>query len=52
MFQISCAVGRNDRGQSIPMKVKGKWFHYTLDKNGQFFNPTLFDLTAGMRRNI
>uniref|UniRef100_A0A2S2QB55 Transmembrane protein n=1 Tax=Sipha flava TaxID=143950 RepID=A0A2S2QB55_9HEMI len=49
---ISCAVGRNDRGQSIPMKVKGKWFHYILDKNGKFFNPTLFDLTAGMKRNI
>lgn len=51
-LQVSCTVGRNSSGQSIPLKVKGKWFHYTLDKNGEIYNPKLFDLTAGLRRNI
>jgi len=49
---ISCVVGRNSRGHTIPIKVKGKWFHYTLDKNGEIYNPKLFDLTAGLSRNI
>jgi len=49
---VSCAVGRNARGQSIPLKVKGKWFHYTLDKKGEIYNTKLFDLTAGLRRNL
>lgn len=52
LFQVSCSIGRNSRGQSIPLKVKGKWFHYILDKNGKIYNAQLFDFTAGMRRNI
>uniref|UniRef100_A0A2S2NCS7 Transmembrane protein n=1 Tax=Schizaphis graminum TaxID=13262 RepID=A0A2S2NCS7_SCHGA len=49
---VSCAVGRNSSGQNIPLKVKGKWFHYTLDKNGKIYNPKLFDYTAGLSRNV
>lgn len=52
LFQISCAVGRSSSGQNIPLKVKGKWFHYVLDKQGEIYNPKLFDLTAGLRRNV
>lgn len=52
LFQMSCAVGRTSQEQNIPLKVKGKWFHYTLDKDGKIYNPKLFDLTAGLRRNL
>ncbi|XP_050434911.1 transmembrane protein 223 [Adelges cooleyi] len=50
--KISCSVGRNTSNQTIPLKVKGKWFFYTLDKNGTIYNPQLFDITAGLKRKI
>ncbi|XP_050542687.1 transmembrane protein 223 [Daktulosphaira vitifoliae] len=50
--RVSCSIGRNASNQTIPLKVQGKWFHYTLDKNGRIYNPQLFDITAGLKRNI
>jgi hypothetical protein len=47
---ISAVQDRNSPGNYIPIKIKGKWLYYLVDKKGHFFHPTLFDETVGVFR--
>jgi hypothetical protein len=48
--KISAIQDRNSAGNYIPIKIKGKWLYYLVDKKGHFFHPTLFDETVGVFR--
>lgn len=50
-FQVSAKQSRMTATVHLPLKVKGKYFHYILDMRGQFPNAKLFDYSAGLRRN-
>jgi len=51
MENMSTQVSRTHAKTQLPIKVKGKWFHFILDmREGKFQNPDLFDHTAGMNR--
>ncbi|XP_076463909.1 transmembrane protein 223-like [Babylonia areolata] len=49
---ISCLQSRTDSAAQIPMKVKGRWFFYLLDKRGHFHNTQLFDFAVGLSRAV
>lgn len=49
---LSCQEQRSVAKSQLPIKVKGHYLHYILDMRGEFKNPTLFDYTAGLRRNL
>ncbi|KAJ8915855.1 hypothetical protein NQ315_004669 [Exocentrus adspersus] len=48
---LSCKESRLNAKSQLPIKVKGHYLHYLMDMRGEFTNPTLFDQTAGLRRN-
>jgi hypothetical protein len=48
--KLSAIQDRNSPGSYIPIKIKGKWLYYLVDKRGHFFHPTLFDETVGVFR--
>ncbi|XP_066148388.1 transmembrane protein 223 [Euwallacea fornicatus] len=47
---ISATQARSAALSFIPLKVKGHWFYYMIDMNGEFKNALLFDNTAGLKR--
>ncbi|XP_042875241.1 transmembrane protein 223-like [Penaeus japonicus] len=49
--KVSAKQSRLTATVHLPLKVKGKYFHYILDMRGQFPNAKLFDYSAGLRRN-
>ncbi|KAK6182302.1 hypothetical protein SNE40_010015 [Patella caerulea] len=49
---INCIRARHESGVQIPMKIKGKWFYFLLDKNGVFHNSKLFDYSVGLKRQF
>ncbi|XP_024054601.1 transmembrane protein 223 [Terrapene carolina triunguis] len=50
--QVSCMAHRSEVPAMIPLKVKGRPFYFLLDKQGQVYNPQLFDLTVGAYRKL
>ncbi|XP_029643081.1 transmembrane protein 223 [Octopus sinensis] len=49
---ISCLQQRDSPKTQIPLKMKGKWFHFLLDKKGVFHQEKLFDFSIGLKRNL
>lgn len=49
---ISAQQHRQSVNVHLPIKVKGRWFYFLLDKRGQFPNPSLFDNTVGLSRQL
>lgn len=49
--QVSCKQMRAAAPVQLPLKIKNHYLHYILDMKGEFKNPTLFDHTAGLKRN-
>ncbi|KAL5008386.1 hypothetical protein ScPMuIL_013967 [Solemya velum] len=50
--RVSCLQTRVESPTNIPMKVKGKWFFFLLDKRGNFYDTHLFDYSVGLYRNL
>ncbi|XP_063244933.1 transmembrane protein 223 [Bacillus rossius redtenbacheri] len=50
--KVSCTESRLSARVHLPVKVKGYSLYFMLDKDGEFFNPQLFDRTVGMRRQL
>nr|XP_006118309.1 transmembrane protein 223 [Pelodiscus sinensis] len=50
--QISCMAHRSEVPAMIPLKVQGRPFYFLLDKQGQIYNPQLFDVTVGAYRKL
>ncbi|XP_046564907.1 transmembrane protein 223-like [Haliotis rubra] len=49
---LSCLQSRTSSSSQISMKVKHRWFHFLLDKQGIFHNTELFDYAVGLQRNL
>lgn len=49
---INCLQQRSSAKNQIPMKIKGKWFYFLLDKKGVFHNEYLFDYLIGLKRSL
>ncbi|XP_043931689.1 transmembrane protein 223 [Protopterus annectens] len=49
---VSCVSHRSEVPSVIPVKVKGHPFYFLFDKEGQFFNAKLFDITVGAYRKL
>jgi hypothetical protein len=50
---ISCQRFRKTSiAGTLPLKIKGKWYKYIIDKKGTFHDPQLFDYTVGMKRSL
>ena len=49
---ISCMQAREGTASYIPMKVKGKFLFFLLDKSGKFHNTQLFDYSVGLMRSL
>ncbi|KAL8590355.1 hypothetical protein ACOMHN_006471 [Nucella lapillus] len=49
---VSCLQTRVDSAAQIPMKIKGRWFFFLLDKRGKFHNAHLFDFAVGLNRTV
>ncbi|KAJ1529708.1 hypothetical protein ONE63_006462 [Megalurothrips usitatus] len=49
--QISCKAHRSTN-DVVPIKVKGRWMHYLLSKEGTYLNGPLFDKSVGLRRAL
>jgi len=47
---VSCNTSRSHAKVSLPIKLRGYWLHFILDKRGEFTNTKLFDFTAGLKR--
>ncbi|XP_067877869.1 transmembrane protein 223 [Heterodontus francisci] len=52
LCDVSCVAHRSQVPSVIPVKVKGHHFYYLLDKQGQFYNAKLFDITVGAYRKL
>ena len=50
--RVSCLDHRLSDRAFIPIRVKGKWLYYLLDKKGTFTNPSAFDRTVGLYRDL
>ncbi|KAL1128860.1 hypothetical protein AAG570_013394 [Ranatra chinensis] len=50
--KVSAAESRDLAKVHLPIKVKGHLFYYMLDMRGEFRNKRLFDVTAGLKRNL
>lgn len=50
--QVTCPSHRSQARALVPMKVKDKWFYFLVDKQGQFADANLFDLTVGAYRKL
>ncbi|XP_028658627.1 transmembrane protein 223 [Erpetoichthys calabaricus] len=49
---VSSVAHRAEVPSMIPVKIKGHPLYYLLDKQGQLYNPKLFDLTVGAYRKL
>lgn len=49
--EISCQ-GHRSVNDVVPIKVKGRWMHFLLSREGAYHNGPLFDRTVGIRRQI
>ncbi|ESO02635.1 hypothetical protein HELRODRAFT_124858, partial [Helobdella robusta] len=50
---ISCKQSREAKGSHLPMKIRGKFFYFLLDKkSGTFHEPKLFDQVVGLNRSL
>ncbi|XP_029470696.1 transmembrane protein 223 [Rhinatrema bivittatum] len=49
---VSCMAHRSEVPSMIPVKIKGYRFYFLLDKEGQMYNPKLFDVTIGTYRKL
>ncbi|XP_031622193.1 transmembrane protein 223 [Contarinia nasturtii] len=49
---VSAVQSRNVGASALPIKVKGKTFHYLLDKQGQYTNPEIFDHVINVKRRL
>nr|XP_018910273.1 PREDICTED: transmembrane protein 223 [Bemisia tabaci] len=52
LHMVSCSVSRKGSPHHLPLKIKGKWFYFTLDSRGTYPHPTLFEWTAGLKRSL
>lgn len=52
LSNVSCTEVRNVAKTTLPLKIKGYFMHFILDMKGEFKNETLFDNTAGLKRNL
>ncbi|XP_065558757.1 transmembrane protein 223-like isoform X2 [Artemia franciscana] len=50
--KVSAKASRNSANSAIPLKVKGKMLHYSVDTRGLFVHPQIFDSTVGLRRQL
>ncbi|XP_041037888.1 transmembrane protein 223 [Carcharodon carcharias] len=50
--QVCCVAHRSQVSSLIPLKIGGRPFYYLLDKQGQFYNAKLFDMTIGAYRKL
>ncbi|KAJ8977676.1 hypothetical protein NQ317_010415, partial [Molorchus minor] len=48
---LNCKESRTAAKTQLPIKLKGHYLYYILDMRGEFTNPSLFDATAGLKRN-
>lgn len=51
LTDINCKQTRASAQSQLPIKIKQHYFHYILDMKGEFRNTSLFDHTAGLKRN-
>lgn len=49
---VSAVQPRSSKMTQVPLKLKDHYFHYLVDKSGQFPQPSLFDRTVGIKRNF
>ncbi|XP_065647530.1 transmembrane protein 223 isoform X2 [Hydra vulgaris] len=49
---ISAVQHRTAIVSQIPLKIKGRRFHFLMDKSGEFIQPTLYDKTVGIKRTF
>lgn len=49
---VSAVQSRDIGASALPIKVRGKRFHYILDKQGEYTNPQLFDHVINVKRRI
>ncbi|XP_041354610.1 transmembrane protein 223-like [Gigantopelta aegis] len=49
---VSCMQAREGSASYIPMKVKGKFLFFLIDKSGKFHNTQLFDYSIGLMRSL
>lgn len=52
LTDISCLGSRLDTKTQLPLKFRGHKFFFIVDKDGKFLQPTLFDNTVGLKRNL
>lgn len=50
--ELTCKTSRHASKGYIPLKYKGIWFNLLVDSEGDFPDPQLFDMTAGMYRDL
>uniref|UniRef100_A0A6J0TWY5 Transmembrane protein 223 n=1 Tax=Pogona vitticeps TaxID=103695 RepID=A0A6J0TWY5_9SAUR len=50
--QVSCPAHRSQARAMVPVKVKKRSFYYVIDKQGEFTDANLFDLTVGAYREL
>ncbi|KAK3932446.1 Transmembrane protein 223 [Frankliniella fusca] len=48
---ISCQ-GHRSVNDVLPIKVKGRWMHFLVSREGIYHNGPLFDQTVGLRRQM
>lgn len=48
--KLNCQVGRQRKKGYVPLKVANRRFYYLVDLDGKFYEPELFDVTAGAQR--
>ena len=49
---ISAVQSRELNASALPLKVRGKRWHYLLDNRGDYTNPQLFDHVINVRRRF
>ncbi|GAB1609615.1 transmembrane protein 223-like [Argonauta hians] len=52
LSSISCLQQRSASTSQLPLKMKGKWFYFLMDKKGVFHEEKLFDFCIGLKRNL
>ncbi|XP_065202681.1 transmembrane protein 223 [Planococcus citri] len=50
--ELTCKMSRQSSKGYVPLKYKGIWFNLLIDKEGDFSDPHLFDMTAGLYREL
>jgi hypothetical protein len=50
---MSFMQARIGKGSNVPMKIKGRWFHFLLHKDyGTYHNTAIYDHVVGLERNL